>query len=162
MKRFIWLSGNTLYWAGRRSCTVKPHLVLRMQRATALSCGDLMVAILQPRHTKLGLAGQAGNWRYLAYELVEFQEAIDRIDRLSPWLAGQMQAFTSEPMAKLTKAVEAQDRAGFSRAYGQLTQACNQCHQHFGREEVAIRVPNASPFPNQDFSADERISSRLP
>ena len=133
-----------------------------MQRATALSCGDLMVAILQPRHTKLGLAGQARNWRYLAYELVEFQEAIDRIERLSPWVAEQMQAFTSEPMAKLTKAVEAQDHAGFIQAYGQLTQACNQCHQHFGREEVAIRMPDASPFPNQDFNTQEQVSSRLP
>jgi Cytochrome C' len=141
---------------------IKPYVVLRMQRATALSCGDLMVAILRPRHTKLGLAGQARNWRYLAYELVEFQEAIDRVDRLSPWVAEQMQAFTSEPMAKLTKAVEAQDHAGFTQAYGQLTQACNHCHQHFGREEVAIRVPDASPFPNQDFGTEERVSSRLP
>jgi hypothetical protein len=137
--------GGAALWYG------KPQFVLRMQRATALSCGDLMVSILQPRHTKLGLAGRARNWRYLAYELVEFQEAIDRINRLSPWVAEQMDAFTSEPMAKLTDAVEAQDHAGFSEAYGQLTQACNGCHQHFGREEIAIRVPNPSPFPNQDF-----------
>jgi cytochrome c' len=159
MRRLIVLSGMCLLLGGTALLYIKPYFVLRMQRATALSCGDLMVAILQPRHTKLGLAGQAGNWRYLAYELVEFQEAIDRIDRLSPWVAEQMQAFTSEPMAKLTKAVEAQDPAGFTQAYGQLTQACNQCHQHFGREEVAIRVPDASPFPNQDFSTDERVSS---
>jgi hypothetical protein len=140
----------------------KPLFVLRIQRATALSCGDLMVMILQPRHTKLGLAGQARNWPYLAYELVEFQEAIDRIGRLSPWVAEQMLAFTSEPMAMLTKAVEAQDPAGFTQAYGQLTQACNQCHQHFGREEVSIRVPDASPFPDQDFRTDDRVSYRLP
>jgi hypothetical protein len=125
-----------------------------MQQATALSCGDLMVAILQPRHTKLGLAGQARNWRYLAYELIEFQEAIDRINRLSPWVAEQMQALTSEPMAKLTKAVKAEDAAGFTQAFGQLTEACNRCHRHFGRDEVAIRTPESSPFPNQDFSSE--------
>ena len=162
MRRFIILSGMCFVLAVTALWYVKPYFVLRMQRATALSCGDLMVAILQPRHMKLGLAGQARNWRYLAYELVEFQEAIDRIDRLSPWVAEQMQAFTSEPMAKLTKAVEAQDHAGFSQAYGQLTRACNQCHQHFGREEVAIRMPDASAFPNQDFSNDDRVSYRLP
>jgi hypothetical protein len=111
-----------------------------------------MVTILQPRHTKLGLAGQARNWRYLDYELIEFQEAIDRIARLSPWVAEQLQGFTREPMAKLTEAVKAEDAAGFTQAFGQLTEACNQCHRHFGREEVAIRVPGASPFPNQDFS----------
>ena len=159
MRRFIILS---LVLGGAALWYVKPLFVLRMQRATALSCGDLMVTILQPRHTKLGLAGQARNWRYLAYELIEFQEAIDRIDRLSPWVAEQMQAFTSEPMAKLAKAVEAQDPTGFTQAFGQLTQACNQCHQRFGREEVAIRVPDASPFPDQDFSTDSRVSYRLP
>jgi hypothetical protein len=127
-----------------------------MQRATALSCGDLMVVILQPRHTKVGLAGQARNWRYLDFELLELQEAIDRINRLSPWVADQMQALTSEPMEDLRKAVKAEDASGFEQAFGQLTQACNQCHQHFGREEVAIRVPDASPFPNQDFRIKER------
>ena len=154
MRRFIILSGMTLALGGAALWYVKPLFVLRMQRATALSCGDLMVTILQPRHTKLGLAGQARNWRYLAYELIEFQEAIDRINRLSPWVAEQMQAFMSEPMEKLTKAVETQDHASFTQAYGQLTQACNQCHQHFGREEVAIRVPDASPFPDQNFHND--------
>jgi hypothetical protein len=161
MRRFIVLSGMCIVLSVTALWYVKPLFVLRMQRATALSCGDLMVMILQPRHTKLGLAGQARNWRYLAYELIEFQEAIDRIDRLSPWVAEQMQAFTSEPMAKLTKAVEAQDSAGFTQAYGQLTQACNQCHQHFGREEVAIQTPDASPFPDQDFHMDDRVSYRV-
>jgi hypothetical protein len=159
MKCFIILSGMCFVLGGAALWYAKPRVVLRMQRATALSCGDLMVSILQPRHTKLGLAGQARNWRYLAYELVEFQEAIERINRLSPWVAEQMEVFTSEPMAKLTTAVKAQDSTGFDQAYGQLTQACNQCHQHFGREEVAIRVPDASPFPNQDFrSKDTAIS----
>jgi hypothetical protein len=162
MRRFIVLSGICLVLGVTALWYVKPYFVLRMQRATALSCGDLMVAILQPRHTKLGLAGQARNWRYLAYELIEFQEAIDRIDRLSPWVAEQMVTLTSEPMAKLTKAVEAQDPAGFTQAFGQLTDACNQCHRHFGREEIAIRAPNASPFPNQDFSTEDRVSYRLP
>jgi hypothetical protein len=162
MRRFIVLSGMCIVLGVAGLWYIKPLFVLRMQRATALSCGDLMVMILQPRHTKLGLAGQARNWRYLAYELIEFQEAIDRIDRLSPWVAEQMGVFMSEPMAMLTKAVEAQDPAGFTHAYGQLTQACNQCHQYFGREEVAIRVPDATPFPDQDFSTDGRVSYRLP
>ena len=156
MRRWIILAGMCSVLGGAALWYGKPLFVLRMQRATALSCGDLMLTILQPRHAKLGLAGQARNWRYLAYELVEFQEAVDRINRLSPWVAERMQAFTAEPMANLNKAVLAEDAEGFTQAYGQLTQACNQCHQHFGREEVAIRVPSAaSPFPNQDFTADD-------
>ena len=162
MKRIIMLSGICLVLGGAALWYGKPLFVLRMQRATALSCGDLMLSILQPRHAKLALAGQARNWRYLAYELIEVQEAIDRIDRLSPWVAEQMQAFTTEPMANMTKAVKAEDASGFTLAFEQLTQACNQCHQHFGREEIAIRVPDASQFPNQDFSVSGQISYRMP
>ena len=40
--------------------------------------GDLMTMTVQPRHTKLGLAGREGNWPYAAYELHELQEAFDR------------------------------------------------------------------------------------
>ena len=159
MRRFIVLSGMCLVLGVTALWYVKPMFVLRMQRATALSCGDLMVSILQPRHTKLALAGQARNWRYLTYELLEFEEAIERINRLSPWVAEQMQAFTSQPLANLTKAIKAEDAAGFTQAFEQLTQACNQCHQHFGREEVAIRVPEVSPFPNQDFRSKETAIS---
>ena len=37
--------------------------------------GDMMNAIVQPRHIKLGLAGQAGNWPLAAHELHELDEA---------------------------------------------------------------------------------------
>ncbi|HSI02334.1 MAG TPA: hypothetical protein VLA02_17165, partial [Reyranella sp.] len=33
--------------------------------------GDLMTMTVQPRHTKLGLAGQERNWTYAAYALHE-------------------------------------------------------------------------------------------
>jgi hypothetical protein len=158
MRRFIVLSGTCLVLGVAALWYVKPLVVLRMQQATALSCGDLMVSILQPRHTKLWLAGQARNWRYLSYELMEFQEAIDRIDRLSPWVAEQMLALTVEPMANLARAVETEDAAGFTEAFGQLTDACNQCHRHFGREVIAIRAPDASAFPDQDFRGKEMVS----
>jgi hypothetical protein len=36
-----------------------------------------MTMTVQPRHTKLGLAGREGNWPYAAYELHELQEAFD-------------------------------------------------------------------------------------
>ena len=34
-----------------------------------------MTMTVQPRHTKLGLAGSAGNWPYAAYELHELEES---------------------------------------------------------------------------------------
>ena len=34
--------------------------------------GELMTAFVQPRHIKLGLAGNARNWPYAAYELTNW------------------------------------------------------------------------------------------
>src|ERR1700685_4259615 len=44
--------------------------------------GELMLAFVQPRHIKLGLAGAAQNWDYAAYELNELQETFDGIGQL--------------------------------------------------------------------------------
>jgi hypothetical protein len=46
--------------------------------------GDLMTAFVQPRHTKLGLAGNEQNWIYAAYELNELREAFDGVAEMVP------------------------------------------------------------------------------
>ena len=46
--------------------------------------GDLMTMTVQPRHLKLGLAGQAKNWPYVVYEGHELEEAL--IQRLEHFL----------------------------------------------------------------------------
>ena len=43
------------------------------------SMGDLMVTIVQPRHLKLGLAGQARNWDYADYAQHELEESLDAV-----------------------------------------------------------------------------------
>src|SRR3981189_3992043 len=48
------------------------------------SFGDLMTIAIQPRHTKLGLAGQERNWTYAAYEFRELQSAFDRVAHAVP------------------------------------------------------------------------------
>jgi hypothetical protein len=134
----------------------KPLLVRRVQQATAPGLGDLMMATLQPRHTKLGLAGQKKNWPYAAYELGELQESFDRIERLSPrWhdfaVSETIQAVTREPMANLSTAIKGADAAAFAQAYGQLTEGCNLCHQSAGRGVIVIQAPGISSLPDQDF-----------
>ena len=118
--------------------------------------GDLMTMAVQPRHTKLGLAGQAQNWPYAAYELHELQEAFDRVARFSPrWrnfaVAETMQSVTSEPMTALAAAIKGGDAAGFTAAYKELTETCNLCHRSAGQGVIVIQLPTGSPFPDQDF-----------
>lgn len=118
--------------------------------------GDLMTMTVQPRHLKLGLAGQEKNWAYAAYELHELEESFERVARIWPkWrqveIAETINATTTAPMATVDEAIKANDAARFTEAYARLTETCNACHQSSNVGMVAIQVPRSSPFTNQDF-----------
>ena len=118
--------------------------------------GDLMTMTVQPRHTKLGLAGQEKNWVYAAYELHELEEAFERAAHVWPVyqkanIAELVAATTKEPMDAVAAAIKSADAAKFTEAYGRLTATCNACHQSTERAFVVIQAPKASPFPDQDF-----------
>ena len=118
--------------------------------------GDLMTMTVQPRHTKLGLAGQEKNWAYAAYELHELEEAFERAARVWPIyrkanIAELVAATTKAPMDAVDEAIKSADAARFTEAYAQLTATCNACHQSTERPFVIIQAPKASPFPDQDF-----------
>jgi hypothetical protein len=122
-----------------------------------LGLGDLMTMLVQPRHTKLGLGGQARNWDYAAYELHELEEAFERAERAWPryrtFSITELLGVTKEPMANLDTAIKAKDGARFDAAYRELTQACNACHHGTNRPMVVIQLPAATaPYPDQDFT----------
>jgi hypothetical protein len=120
------------------------------------SLGDLMTMIVQPRHAKLGLAGQEKNWAYAAYELHELEEAFETVAEVWPMhrktnIAELIAATTKPPMDALSQAIKSADPARFTEAYGQLTATCNACHASTDHAAIVIQVPKASAFPNQDF-----------
>jgi hypothetical protein len=120
--------------------------------------GELMTAFVQPRHIKLGLAGAAQNWDYAAYELDELSETFDDIGKLilkhgELSIPQALAATVKQPLDALDTAIKAKDSGGFTKAYADLTTACNACHQSAGHPMIAIQVPNVSgtAFPDQDF-----------
>jgi hypothetical protein len=120
------------------------------------SLGDLMTMAIQPRHTKLGLAGQQGNWPYAQYELSELRNAFARVARTIPIyrnidMAAVTGALTTEPLKAVEQAINAQDVGQFKTAYAGLTTACNACHLSQDHAPVVIRVPSSNPYPDQDF-----------
>ena len=122
------------------------------------SFGDLMTIAVQPRHTKLGLAGQERNWTYAAYELRELQGAFDRIGRAVPAYRSMnttdlINATTKAPLEDVAAAIRSSDAAKFAAAYAQLTATCNACHQSTDHAAVVVQVPKASSYPDQDFRA---------
>jgi|HubBroStandDraft_6_1064221.scaffolds.fasta_scaffold1226141_2 hypothetical protein len=120
------------------------------------SLGDLMTMAVQPRHTKLGLAGQEGNWPYAQYELSELRNALARVARTIPIyrsidMAAVIGALTTDPLKAVEQAIQAQDARQFKVAYATLTTTCNACHLSQDHAPIVIRVPSANPYADQDF-----------
>jgi|SRR5579864_6863593 len=118
--------------------------------------GDLMTAFVQPRHLKLGLAGNEQNWPYAAYELDELRESFDAAAKLVPKhgnldIPAAIASTVRPPMAALDVAIKAKDQAAFNKGYGELTAACNACHQSADHPMIVIQAPTVSAFPDQDF-----------
>lgn len=123
----------------------------------AMTMGDMMNTLIQPRHAKLGLAGRAQNWPLAAYVLVELRQAFAGIVKAQPRFAGLpvgelVDAALSQPLNAVDAAIKEQDPKKFAAAYDQLTAGCNACHTAVEHPFVVIKAPDASTFPNQDFS----------
>lgn len=122
-----------------------------------MTLGDMMDTLVQPRHAKLGLAGRAQNWPLAEYSLVEIRQVFAGIVKAQPRFRGLpvgelVDAAVSQPMNAVEAAIKQQDPAKFAAAYAQLTQGCNACHAAVEHPFVVIKAPDASAFPNQDFS----------
>jgi hypothetical protein len=127
----------------------------------APSLGDLMTGFVQPRHAKLGLAGQARNWELAAYEVGELEETLEGVEEYYPRWQGKaigemVAAFTGAPIRALEAAVRDKDPAAFDTSYAELTTACNACHLANGHGFIVIQAPAASAYPNQDFRPRRR------
>jgi hypothetical protein len=123
--------------------------------------GELMTALVQPRHIKLGLAGNEQNWPYAAYELGELTETFADIAKLVPKhgnlsIPEAIASTVKPPMAALAAAIKAKDAGGFTKAYADLTASCNACHQSADHPMIVIQVPLVSPFPDQDFRPPQK------
>lgn len=120
------------------------------------SISDFMIATIQPRHVRLWIAARSGDWAFAAYELGNLKGAFDRLGRAHPMehdipLQDMISSVTAQPFADLHNAIESKDRVAFSKAYDDLTSACNSCHQATNHGAVVIRTPTDSSISDQDF-----------
>ncbi len=132
------------------------------QQKTAYTPGlaEFMLAT-QARHTKLWLAGSAGNWDLADYEIDELKEGLEDAIKFVPTYkdmpVGKMaETIIMAPIAEVERAIKAKDRAKFSGAYDKLTEACNSCHAAANRPFIVVQRPSGSPFPNQSFAPRPR------
>jgi len=125
---------------------------------------DQMTMLVQPRHIKLWAAGQQKNWELAAFQLNELRGALRRIGQTIPLyrtynVDNAVASIFTPAMQKLDAAIKAADPGQFASAYGELTTACNTCHQGMEHPFLKIKVPDAaalSPYINQDFALDTK------
>lgn len=113
------------------------------------SVSDLMIATIQPRHERLWQAQRQHNWEFAAYELHNLHGAFERLGHAHPTventsLPDMIASVTDQPFAELNTAIEAKDAAAFAKAYADLTDACNSCHQALNHHVVVIGVPDGT------------------
>jgi hypothetical protein len=150
----LWSSASSAQSSPTTSSTAAPAATASPDYHPSL--GDLMTMAVQPRHIKLGLAGQEKNWPYAQYELSELRNAFARVARTIPVyrtidMAAVIGALTTDPLKAVEQAIHAQDAQQFKAAYAGLTTACNACHLSQDHAAVVIRVPTTNPYPDQDF-----------
>lgn len=121
--------------------------------------GEIM-ALQQMRHTKLWLAGEAGNWPLAAYELDELDEGFEDAVRFHPAhkaspvpIAQVIEKIMTQPLKDARAAVAAKDATAFATAFDALTDGCNRCHQATDFGFNVVTRPSVNPYPNQVFAA---------
>jgi hypothetical protein len=123
------------------------------------SISDLMIATIQPRHERLWRAEQDGDWEFASYELGNLGGAFKRLGQAHPTehdisFPDMIASVTEHPFKELNSAIQSKDSAAFARAYADLTDACNSCHQALNHGVVQIRIPSPT-------SASDLTTSRI-
>jgi hypothetical protein len=138
----------TIGVATSRSIAAGPEAAPSSQAGGYLpSISDLMIATIQPRHERLWRAGQDGNWEFAAYELGNLHGAFDRLGHAHPTehdisFPDMIASVTEQPFKELKSAIQSKDASAFTKAYADLTDACNSCHQALNHGVVEIVVPS--------------------
>jgi hypothetical protein len=122
------------------------------------SISDFMIATIQPRHVRLWVAAHGKDWPFAAYELGNLKGAFGRLGQAHPMeheipLQDMIASVTAQPFEDLRKAILAKDATAFDKAYGDLTSACNACHQGTNHGVVVIRAPTDTSLSDQDFGS---------
>ena len=111
---------------------------------------DIMSTV-QLRHMKLWFAGESPNWDLATFELLRLKDSLVEAASLYPDLPVTSVTTMAKPVQAVADAIGAKDTRLFASTFGELTVACNTCHQSVGRGFVVMRVPTASPFSDQVF-----------
>ncbi len=126
-------------------------LEIRLSKTYKPGFGELMTGV-QAHHSKLWFAGQNENWELAAFEIKEIKEILDDIlffqkERVETKLIGMI----NPGIDSVAQAVRNKNKRSFTDSYQYLTHSCNDCHKLTNFKYNIVKVPDTSPFTNQDF-----------
>jgi hypothetical protein len=112
--------------------------------------------LLQLRHGRLWAAGENQDWLLAQFQLAELNEALDDVIEqngddaaLQPQqLSVVLPAIMKPAVSQLRKAIDAQDRVAFEKAYDGLSNACSSCHQAADHGFLVIQRPKTPVLDN--------------
>jgi len=113
------------------------------------SISDMMIGTIQPRHERIWRAEQAGDWNFAAYELGNLRGAFGRLGRAHPMeednpFPDMIESVIQKPLGDLKVAIDRRDDADFGKAYDELSDACNSCHQALNHGTIVIGRPTGA------------------
>ncbi len=113
--------------------------------------GDFMLGF-QAHHSKLWSAGQNQNWKLAAFESDEIKEAITDIQTFETD-RNEIKLITmlNPALDSINDAIVKKNILLFNKSFEFLTVTCNKCHQVNNYDFNVIKIPDSSPFTNQDF-----------
>jgi hypothetical protein len=145
-----------------RSLAAEPE-VASPEHATEYlpSISDLMITTIQPRHERIWRAEQDENWEFAAYELGNLRGAFGRVGNAHPIehdisFPEMIASVTGQSFKELNSAIQSKDHTAFAKAYADLTDACNSCHQALNHGVVEIRVPSRTPASDLNTKSSSR------
>lgn len=119
--------------------------------------GEIMT-LTQMRHAKLWFAGQDSNWPLASYELDELNEGLEDAAKFHPThkdaelpIPQLIEKIMKAPITHLEEAVGAKDQDRFTKAFDELTDGCNSCHQATKFGFNVVTRPASNPYSNQIF-----------
>ena len=87
--------------------------------------GNIMEAMAD---IKLAYAGRSANWEPASYVLGQMQESLSDAARLYEGIPIEEVDMIEQPMMALSDAIKSKGGPRFTRAFADLTSACNSCH----------------------------------
>jgi hypothetical protein len=109
-------------------------------------------------HIKLSYAGQQSNWELANYEVAQIENNLSNALQLYQNIPIVKIKLIDQPLVDLSQAVNAKDKVRFVRAFTDMTNACNSCHEAANVSFISIQVPTSSPFSDQSFAPKKERS----